>query len=125
MATRANVFIASRAAVASACLLGASCASLTYVDDEGVTHVAGLVNMTIAPALVHGSSATGKTVTISGVGVSILDAGGAGGVTFGYFVDHVTVLDGNSWYGTLPEDPAASESQEQSEEEAASSEEMK
>ena len=74
-----------------------SCA-FTYVDDQGATHVLGLVNMKIAPPITTAYTVA-ESVQIQSVGLSIYSTPINRGLALGYNREHLASVHDNAAVG--------------------------
>lgn len=80
-------------------LLCFGCASVTFVDAEGNTHVLGLVKLKIEPASVQPEYRhAGTRLSVSGIGISLLQAADSSALAIGYTSDQITLLDANTCF---------------------------
>jgi hypothetical protein len=71
---------------------GLSSCAYTYVDQRGLTHVVGLVSVEI-PRDPHARSSGASAVRVSSFGVSVFRSDLYSGISMGYNVDELLVLD--------------------------------
>lgn len=83
-----------------ALLLWLSGCALNYVDDKGVKHVMGLVNMKIEPA-VTSDQTIAESVQIQTVGFSLYSTSINRGVVLGYNRENLTTVYNNAMVGDL------------------------
>ena len=79
--------------------LGLSGCALNYVDDKGVKHVMGLVNMKIEPA-VTSDQTIAESVQIQTVGFSLYATAINQGIVLGYNRENLTTVYNNASVGS-------------------------
>ena len=75
-----------------------SACALNYVDDQGVTHVVGFVNMSIPPSTIT-EQAVAESVQIQTVGVSLYSTPINKGIVVGYGKELLTAVHNNAIVG--------------------------